>query len=703
MTETAPPRVFISYSHDSDEHRDRVLDLADRLRSDGIDAMIDQYIQSPPEGWAGWCEAEIEKACFVLMVCTETYLRRVRRQERPGVGRGVLWEARLIKQQLYDEGSASVKFVPVLFADGSDAHVPAPVRGGTIYRVGTTEGYDALLRLLTDQPLTPIPPLGRRRSLPPKRRRSGGGRDEPSKQAASLPHPRVEDVFVGRQSERDALAAALFPANGTRRPVVVSGMAGVGKSYLVDRFFWESGARFPGGYLRLALDPDKPASAADLLATLRDRLKLPVGDEEALAARLVTPQTLVHIENADTFEAGKVVGDLAASLPGCAFVVSARLRGLGADAGWPEVVLSPFDKATALEQLRAELGPATPSQESWPVLAEALGCLPLALHLAAGHLRADHRVDSFLRRLRAKNLALTGADPADPTFRSRSRALLSETLDLSLDALRREGGAEGEQWLAAFAALGHAPATGFGESLGTAISGLSTEAFDEMAAAAARLSLLDRVPRAASGAFRLHPLLADLVRSRADREAASAHMTEWFVARLPEGGEDQGRRWGEVGEEVAAMAEWTAQVSPAQRVRVARAGMLYATINGPYHAWLRFCDEALTNELADAERSTILWILTQVALRGGIADRALAAAKERHQLDIRRGAERDGAMSAGFIADILQAKGEFDAALKIRKEEELPIYDRLGDASLRALAMGKIADILEARGQLDGP
>ena len=72
MPDVAAPRVFISYSHDSGEPRDRVLDLADRLRSDGIDAMIDQYIQSPPEGWPAWCEAEIEKAAFVPMVCTET-------------------------------------------------------------------------------------------------------------------------------------------------------------------------------------------------------------------------------------------------------------------------------------------------------------------------------------------------------------------------------------------------------------------------------------------------------------------------------------------------------------------------------------------------------------------------------------------------------------------------------------------------------
>jgi hypothetical protein len=189
MTATAP-RVFISYSHDSDEHRDRVLELADRLRADGIDAVIDQYVQSPPEGWPAWCEAEIRKSDFVPMICTETYIRRVNGEEEPGKGRGVLWEARLIKQHLYDARLVSNKFIPVLLADGSGAHVPTPVKGGTVYRVETLEGYDALLRLLTDQPLTPMPALGRRRSLPPKQRRAIASLAEPARPLAALPHPR---------------------------------------------------------------------------------------------------------------------------------------------------------------------------------------------------------------------------------------------------------------------------------------------------------------------------------------------------------------------------------------------------------------------------------------------------------------------------------------------------------------------------------
>ena len=37
-----PLKVFISYSHDSDEHSERVLRLSDHLRGDGIDCNIDQ-------------------------------------------------------------------------------------------------------------------------------------------------------------------------------------------------------------------------------------------------------------------------------------------------------------------------------------------------------------------------------------------------------------------------------------------------------------------------------------------------------------------------------------------------------------------------------------------------------------------------------------------------------------------------------------
>lgn len=82
------PKVFISYSHDSRAHADCVLAFADRLRRDGLDAILDQYVVAPSEGWPRWMDREIRDADYVLMLCTATYYRRVMGEEQPGHGLG---------------------------------------------------------------------------------------------------------------------------------------------------------------------------------------------------------------------------------------------------------------------------------------------------------------------------------------------------------------------------------------------------------------------------------------------------------------------------------------------------------------------------------------------------------------------------------------------------------------------------------------
>lgn len=170
-----PPKVFISYSHDSPQHEERVLQLANRLRQHGVDAEIDQYEVSPAEGWPLWCQRQIVRADFVLMVCSETYLRRVEGEEEAGRGLGVLWEANFIRHTLYNSGSVSRKFVPILFSDGSDKNVPWMVGGFTRHQVDVDEGFSALWRQLRDEPAVKKPPVGTGRPgigaaihLPPK-------------------------------------------------------------------------------------------------------------------------------------------------------------------------------------------------------------------------------------------------------------------------------------------------------------------------------------------------------------------------------------------------------------------------------------------------------------------------------------------------------------------------------------------------------
>lgn len=191
-----PPRVFISYSHASDDHADRVLALADRLRVEGIDITLDQYEISPPEGWPSWMERQVRESDFVLVVCTETYLRRAQRQEEPGIGHGVIFESTLSLQHLYEAGMRNTRFIPVVFEDRDTPHIPVPLRAASWYNVGTKSGYEKLYRHLTGQAETPAPDLGPRRRLP---RRERQWRSPPRVADPEPPHlrpPQAADAFL---------------------------------------------------------------------------------------------------------------------------------------------------------------------------------------------------------------------------------------------------------------------------------------------------------------------------------------------------------------------------------------------------------------------------------------------------------------------------------------------------------------------------
>ena len=158
-----PPSVFISYSHDSPEHRERVLVLSDRLRSHGVDANLDQYVESPPKGWQLWMEDEIEAADFVLVVATGTYEKRRRGNEAEGKGLGVYREGAIVSQAIY-EARQNVRFVPVVFDAADEAHIPVFLKSATSYNVSDDAGYESLLRRLTGQPKVVKGPLGPRPS-----------------------------------------------------------------------------------------------------------------------------------------------------------------------------------------------------------------------------------------------------------------------------------------------------------------------------------------------------------------------------------------------------------------------------------------------------------------------------------------------------------------------------------------------------------
>ncbi len=94
--------------------------------------------------------------------------------------------------------------------------------------------------------------------------------------------------------------------------------------------------------------------------------------------------------------------------------------------------------------------------------------------------------------------------------------------------------------------------------------------------------------------------------------------------------------------------------------------------------------------------------IADVLQRKGEIDEALRIRRE-ELLPVyeKLGYVRERAITMGQIADVLQQKGEIDEALRIRREDELPVYEKLGDVRSRTITMGQIADVLQRKGEID--
>lgn len=215
------PNVFISYSHDSQIHMDRVLALANRLRDEGIDCHLDQYETSPNEGWTRWMVNQIESADFVLLVCTDEYNIRFRGKQIIGRGLGAKWEGAIITQEIYEAEANSNKFVPVLFVPEDATHIPIVLRGVTHYVLTSELDYEHLYRRLTNQPSVTRPKLGKLKAMPPRTRKvdfssanvsnsesTDAARDpSPRRRARGLEHTRQNRLGNGRDGSSVGWAA----------------------------------------------------------------------------------------------------------------------------------------------------------------------------------------------------------------------------------------------------------------------------------------------------------------------------------------------------------------------------------------------------------------------------------------------------------------------------------------------------------------
>jgi len=157
------PIVFVSYSHDSQEHKQWVLDLATRLRNSGVDAILDQWDLGPGGDLPHFMEQSIAKSSRILMVCTERYVQKA----NAGTG-GVGYEKMIVTADLLKQIDAS-RVIPIVRQRGIQT-LPNFLASKLYIDLSTEDkfetGFDQLLRDLLNAPLFVKPPLGAAPLLP---------------------------------------------------------------------------------------------------------------------------------------------------------------------------------------------------------------------------------------------------------------------------------------------------------------------------------------------------------------------------------------------------------------------------------------------------------------------------------------------------------------------------------------------------------
>ncbi|MCY2951582.1 MAG: TIR domain-containing protein, partial [Planctomycetota bacterium] len=404
-------RVFISYSHDSAEHSRRVLELSDRLRADGVDCNIDQYEVSPAERWPKWMDRQIEAAKFVLVVCTETYLRRVMGEEKPGTGLGVRWESLLVYQDLYDAGGENTKYVPVVFGVGDLPFVPKPLKGATYEVLDREEGYQKLLKRLDGVAAAKRPPLGIRAARP---------------EFFQAPANNFREASVVRNADfvgREKLLKELHEQLGEADVALVhalSGEGGVGKSQLANEYAHRHNGDYEGMWWLDASRAGIDVSTAKVAEVMGLGLPVTAKPEEIRAAvcrRASAGKHLVILDNVD--EAG-VVEQWRMDRPG-RVLVTTRRRDLPT-ARVRELEVNVLERGEAIELLRKHRADLK-GQNNEAALGEVAGYLgdhALAVALVGAYLKQRPNVSAgkVLERLKRAEVGdeeslFEGLDPKD--------------------------------------------------------------------------------------------------------------------------------------------------------------------------------------------------------------------------------------------------------------------------------------------------
>lgn len=113
-----PPKIFISYSHDSNPHKEWVLKLATDLVERGIEVILDQWDFALGQDIAAFMESSVSSADRVLLVCTEQHVTKAN-EGKGGVG----YERLIVSSEIVTKIDTT-KFIPLVRGAGSSPKLP---------------------------------------------------------------------------------------------------------------------------------------------------------------------------------------------------------------------------------------------------------------------------------------------------------------------------------------------------------------------------------------------------------------------------------------------------------------------------------------------------------------------------------------------------------------------------------------------------
>lgn len=159
--DVSPPSVFVSYAHENPEHKERVLRLAELLRDEHAEVVLDVWATATRQDWYSWAIKRITAADYVVVVASPTY-RLLGDGAPAGVHRGVQSEVAVLREQVYtDRGTWLPKILPVLLPGHGVDEIPQFLQPNTASNFPvaslTKSGIADLVRVIFGRPVSPKP------------------------------------------------------------------------------------------------------------------------------------------------------------------------------------------------------------------------------------------------------------------------------------------------------------------------------------------------------------------------------------------------------------------------------------------------------------------------------------------------------------------------------------------------------------------